>query len=351
MSLRITVLPASTQAGKATIKTLLKDERAPSIRAIYRNLSKAPSEFVNHARFEAVQGDVSGDSELDLSDSDAVFYIPPPTYDGTDSAEFARKAAGKVKAAVEKASSVKRLLVFSAMGSQHDKGIVSLHPHSMCSAFDFELTEAGHPKNQPHHRLYPPNQRSGSRDLETRLLHGKLGQRLRNTQSRSTIFRILHHTPRPQSHNGTTTSHHHLQLPELNTDTLPQISLQDIAQISTTHLLSTNSNPLPSTPHMLTLHGPRNYSPEDVRAALVSITAQSNIRIHPIYPDQLHDFFGKDVPDPYAQELMEMTTASLPGGVLMGDMENGEGEGVVRGGVELVESLGSIFRGADGQSG
>ena len=128
MALRITVIPASTQAGKETVRTLLADDRKPFVNAIYRDVSKVPTEFVNHPHFIAVKGDVTKDSGLDFSDSDAVFYIPPPTYDGTDSAEFATTNANNIKAALKRAPSVKRLLVFSAIGAQYDKGIVSPFP-------------------------------------------------------------------------------------------------------------------------------------------------------------------------------------------------------------------------------
>ena len=124
MTLRITVIPASTQAGKETIQTLLRAGNPPIVHAVYRDPSKAPSEFTSHENFKAIAGDVSGNSKLDFRSSDAVFYIPPPIYDGTDTAEFARSAANKVKLAVQEASSVKRLLVFSAIGAQYDTGIV-----------------------------------------------------------------------------------------------------------------------------------------------------------------------------------------------------------------------------------
>lgn len=135
MTLTITVIPASTQAGKETIRALLADERRPFVNAIYRDPSKAPSEFVQSSYFKAVKGDVSASTSLDFSNSDAVFYIPPPTYDGTDSAEWAKKTADNVKAALKKAPSVKRLLVFSATGAQHDKDIVGYpqFPTTVCT--------------------------------------------------------------------------------------------------------------------------------------------------------------------------------------------------------------------------
>lgn len=125
MTFRITVLPASSKAGKETIRNLLESDAKPSIHGIYRDISKVPVEFANHERFEATQGDVAG-TGLDFSRSDAVFYVPPPTYDGTDQGEFGVRTASNVKDALGKAPNVKKLLLFSSMGSQYDHSIVSL---------------------------------------------------------------------------------------------------------------------------------------------------------------------------------------------------------------------------------
>jgi len=123
MTIQVAVLPASSQAGKATIDVLLKQENPPLIRAIYRDPSKAPEDFTKHPNFTAVQGDVAGDTPLDFDKSNVVFYVPPPIYDGSDSATFATHGANKVKRALE-ASRVQRVLVFSAQGAQHSSGIV-----------------------------------------------------------------------------------------------------------------------------------------------------------------------------------------------------------------------------------
>ena len=124
MSLRIAVVPASTKAGRETIRQLLAAESKPFVRAIYRDPSKAPSDFAQNPNFEAVKGDVGAGTSLDFSSADAVFYIPPPTYDGTDQGEWATRCAENVKKAIRDAPSVKRLLLFSALGGQHDHGIV-----------------------------------------------------------------------------------------------------------------------------------------------------------------------------------------------------------------------------------
>jgi hypothetical protein len=126
MTLTVSVIPASSQAGRAAISALLKDERRPVVNAIYRDISKAPAEFLEHPRFNAIQGNVAAHSGLHFGDSDAVFYIPPPTYDGSDTGEFATANANNVKAAVKNAPKVKRLVVFSGLGSQNEKGIVGI---------------------------------------------------------------------------------------------------------------------------------------------------------------------------------------------------------------------------------
>lgn len=129
MSHHITVLPASTKAGRETIRTLLASDSKPSVRAVYRDPSKAPAEFLKNSNFEAVKGDVGDANSLDFTGSNAVFYIPPPTYGGEDQGEWATRAANNVKKALKDAN-VNRLVILSAIGAQNSSGIVSLRKHS-----------------------------------------------------------------------------------------------------------------------------------------------------------------------------------------------------------------------------
>lgn len=124
MSTHVTVVPASTQAGIETIRILLESERKPLVRGIYREPSKAPTEFIQKPNFEAVKGDVGTGIGLDFSISNAVLYVPPPTYDGTDQGEFASRAARNVEDALRGAQTVKRLVLHSAMSAQYDHNIV-----------------------------------------------------------------------------------------------------------------------------------------------------------------------------------------------------------------------------------
>jgi hypothetical protein len=101
-------------------------------------------------------------------------------------------------------------------------------------------------------------------------------------------------------------------------------------------------NALPSDPHIFDLHGPRSYSTLDVKAALEQVTGKSS-KIISIEPDKLASFYGEKVADQYAKELAEMTRAGLPGGIFVAEMA--KEDGVVRGEIELVESLRKIASG------
>jgi hypothetical protein len=114
-----------------------------------------------------------------------------------------------------------------------------------------------------------------------------------------------------------------------------QIGIHDVGQICARFLLETGTT-LPTSPHVVDLHGPRNYSTLEVQAALEEVTGKK-AKLVSIEPDQLVSFYEQKVPHQYAKELAEMTVASLPGGVIATDME--KTDGIIRGKLELVESL------------
>lgn len=117
----ITIVPASTQAGKNAVAALLKSNEGPTVRAVYRDPAKAPAEYTQNPRFEAVKGDVTTGAGLDFSGTEAVFYIPPPTFDGElTNEEHGKKTAGNILAALKKAPTVKRLVLHSALGAHRD---------------------------------------------------------------------------------------------------------------------------------------------------------------------------------------------------------------------------------------
>lgn len=143
MTLTITIVPASTKAGTETIRALLRDKSNPKLQAVYRDPTKAPAEFRSNPNFTAVKGDVSTGVGLDFNGSDAMFYVPPPPYlaEDADVAQFATTAANHVKEALEKTSSVKRLVLLSSMGAQHERGIVGLSVNKNAVVWE---TNCGH---------------------------------------------------------------------------------------------------------------------------------------------------------------------------------------------------------------
>lgn len=186
--MKVTIVPASTQAGKAVVESLLGRTNPPRIRALYRDVAKAPTKLTGNTHHEALQGGLDDGLNLDFGDSDAVFYIPPPTYDDeVNSREHATRAADKVKEALRKASSVKRLVVLSALGAQHSRGIVGVRIQD-------ELEErrsndfAGHPPDQPHHRQDPRGQRRRGGDRATGMVSRELGRRTKHRESRSAFL-------------------------------------------------------------------------------------------------------------------------------------------------------------------
>jgi len=123
--MHITVVPASPRTAQATIRHLLVDASAPTVRGVYRDLSRVPDEFKTSPRFEAVQGDIENAASLDFSGSDAIFMVQPPVYDERDSVEYTKTVSENVKAAIRKATSIKKLVHLSSVGAQYDHGTVS----------------------------------------------------------------------------------------------------------------------------------------------------------------------------------------------------------------------------------
>ncbi|CAG9982002.1 unnamed protein product [Clonostachys byssicola] len=297
---QLTVIPASTQAGKAAISALLSDEKTTRVVGIYRDVNKAPSEFKSHPKFIASQGDIASGPSLDFSTSDAVFYIPPPIYDGSDVGETARKHAENVKEALANASSVKRLVLFSSMGSQYDRDIGILRVNYIS---DQILKDSVAEVVIPRPGYFQENWRHAFQTLE--------------------LDPPVFYSPiSPASHK------------------IPMISIEDIGTVCAQKLLEVGQ-PLPSNPHFFNLYGPRHYSSLDVKSALEEITGKV-VEAIVIPPDQLSSFFAEHAPPSVTQELVDMTTAALPGGIMVGTFE--DEEGTVKGPTELVETLRRIYQ-------
>ncbi|KAH6854694.1 hypothetical protein B0I37DRAFT_37670 [Chaetomium sp. MPI-CAGE-AT-0009] len=293
MPLRIAVVPASTKAGRETIRQLLEAESKPFVRGIYRDPSKAPSDFAENPNFEAVKGDVGTGAGLDFSSADAVFYVPPPTYDGTDQGEWATRSAENVKKAIHDAASVKRLLLFSALGAQHDHGIGLLCLNHISEVI---LKDAAQEVV-----IVRPG-----------FFYDEFAHALEEARADPPFF---HSWITPVDHK------------------IPMVSLKDIAKACANALLVGSGKP---SPYVFKLFGPRHYSALDIKEGLEQATGRE-VELKAVERDQLAGFFGQQIPQAHVQEFVGMVTACLPGGIIEGDYEYDES--TVRGDTELVDTL------------
>jgi putative NADH-flavin reductase len=137
--MRVTVVPASTKSGVATIRSLLS--KPVQVRGIYRDLSKIPATFSADANFSAIEGNASDEGALDLTGSDAVLAIIPPVFDGRDPIEHAKKLSSNIKTAIEMAGNVKILVLLSSGGAEFSEGVVRIQSQSLCMIL--LITKAG----------------------------------------------------------------------------------------------------------------------------------------------------------------------------------------------------------------
>ena len=123
--MRVSIAAAGTQTGAATIRAIIKASPKTEIHALYRNLEKVPEEFKSHDSFHAAQGNIDDAASLDFSGSNAVLVMTPPIFDDIDVLAHTRNICNNMKQAVEKAGTVKRLVLLSSIGAEFDKGVVS----------------------------------------------------------------------------------------------------------------------------------------------------------------------------------------------------------------------------------
>ncbi|KAF5723040.1 isoflavone reductase P3 [Fusarium mundagurra] len=293
MSTHITVLPASTKVGKETIRILLASPANFTIRGIYRDTSKAPDEYTSYPNFSSVKGDVASEESLDFSHSDAVLYVPPPTYENIDQSEWAKKTANNVKDALKK-SAVKRLVVLSGLGSQNDHGIgfVRLNHHTdkilKDSVPEVTILQSTHFQEEFEYMFQMP-----------------LGDP-------PTISSWI--APRDFK--------------------IPIVSLRDVGEVCAKNLLSKLES---SSPQVLKIFGPRTYSSIDLRDMFEEITG-NKVELGLAQGEDLKAFFRQILPEHCIADFMEMIESSLPGGLIAKEYE--ADENTVTGKVDMLE----VFR-------
>ncbi|KEY71185.1 hypothetical protein S7711_02297 [Stachybotrys chartarum IBT 7711] len=286
----ITIVPASTKAGREAIRALLKSNTNTKIRGIYRDTTKAPADFSSDVNFEAVKGDVATGAGLDFSSSDAVFYIPPATYYGQDQGEWARQSSGNVKTALEKAPSVQRLLILSALGSQNDRDIGVLRINHIAD----ELLKHSVPD----------------------VIIVRPGFFFEDW---APLIETAKEDP-PYITSWVAPADHHI----------PMLSIKDVGETCADKLLH-GSGGKPS-PYYYKHFGPRLYSTNDIQKAVEGASGKK-VQVRLVEKKDLGEYFGQHLPEVYVPEFVEMTLSGLPGGITTKDFNYDED--TVKGKVEF----------------
>lgn len=119
MSSSFVILPASSRTGSQAARVLL--EQGFAVRVAARNSSKLES--LKSLGAETVEADLEKPETIKvaLEKANALFFINPPIYDGSDM--FAGSEA-RAKALVEalKTSSIKRVVLLSSFGGEQSEG-------------------------------------------------------------------------------------------------------------------------------------------------------------------------------------------------------------------------------------
>lgn len=123
--MRVSIAAAGTQTGAATIRAIIKANPEVEIHALYRNLERVPQEFKSHATFHAAKGNIDDASCLEFSGSNAVLVMTPPIFEDIDVLAHTKDVCNGMKEAIEKAGTVKRIVLLSSVGAEFDKGVVS----------------------------------------------------------------------------------------------------------------------------------------------------------------------------------------------------------------------------------
>jgi uncharacterized protein YbjT (DUF2867 family) len=94
---------------------------------------------------------------------------------------------------------------------------------------------------------------------------------------------------------------------------IPMVAISDIGATIAEQL--TNKEYLSNNPYIFELHGPRKYSPLDVRAAFTQALGK-DVEVRPVEKDNLRQFFAQVFPPQVLDYWVEMAMSILPDGKL-----------------------------------
>ncbi|TWU78492.1 hypothetical protein ED733_008965 [Metarhizium rileyi] len=282
----ITIIPASTKSGTAVIRSILAAPNAGiAVQAVYRDTTRAPTEFTSMPNFAAVKGDIADKSSLNFKGSDAAIAITPPVFDRGDLVAIAQERSENVKNAIERSGTVNKVILLSSIGAQFSSGVGEIKTNNIAERVFAETNIA-------------------------EVIFVRCAYFMENWTAAPETLR----GPEPFFFSTVTPLEWKL----------PMVAVEDIGAVIASEALKQQGSP--RKPHVFELHGPRMYSPLDVQLAF-------------------SDALGKQagVPEDVVPEWVEMATSFLPGGVMKpGDVE--EGTGVVNGKTELGDAIRSAVQ-------
>ncbi|KAE8353420.1 hypothetical protein BDV28DRAFT_133155 [Aspergillus coremiiformis] len=302
----IATVPASPKTAQVTIRTLLNTAQSPSIqvRGIYRDLSRVPTDFLSHDNFHALKGDVSDATSLDFTDVDAVLAITPPQYDGSDFLQYARITSENTRRAMQRSASVRRLVLLSSMGAEHESGTGEIMTNHIAETI--------------------------LKDAAPEVVLARCAYFMENWAMAIPTVRSEH------SYFDSCIAPGDFEV--------PMVAVRDMGRAFAAYLLAPE---IPRSPFVVHVQGPRAYSSKDVQRAFEEAVG-SEVELRLVDRKDLRGFFASFLPPNVAEGFVEMTTAFLPGGIMaMANEENStRPDRVWRGTTELTEAIRDLYEAA-----
>ncbi|RAH63203.1 NAD(P)-binding protein [Aspergillus piperis CBS 112811] len=300
----VAVLPASPKSAQETIRALLEADQLTApvhVHAIYRDPAKAPAEFVAHGSFHAVAGDLSNAASLDLGNADTVFAITPPRYDGTDMMQWARQASENTRAAIQKAGTVKRLVLLSSMGAEQPEGTGEIMTNHIAEEI--------------------------LKDVVPEVVFMRCAYFMENWAPAMETVQSKH-------------PHLSSVITPLDYE-IPMVSVADIGKACATYIMAMDH---PKSPYIVEVHGPREYTAKDVQEAFHDVAGHA-VELKPVEKGDLPAFFGQFLPEASVGPFVEMTRSFLPGGIIAKESGNSPSpDRMYRGRTELVDAIRRLFK-------
>ncbi|GLA33850.1 hypothetical protein AnigIFM63309_003871 [Aspergillus niger] len=299
----VAVLPASPKSAQETIRALLEADQLTApvhVRAIYRDVAKAPAEFVSHGSFHAVAGDLSNAASLDLGNADTVFAITPPRYDGSDMMEWARQASENTRVAIQKGWDGQTPGAPLQHGRRTARGNKIMTNHIAEEILKDVVPEVVFMRCA----YFMENWAPAMETVQAKQPH---------------LFSVI--TPLDYE--------------------IPMVSVADIGKACATYIMAMDN---PKNPYVVEVHGPREYTAKDVQEAFQDVAGHA-VELRPIEKADLPAFFGRFLPEASVGPFVEMTRSFLPGGVIAKESGNSPSpDRMYRGRTELVDAIRRLFR-------